>query len=71
MIEYKGGSCAMCGYNKCDSALQFHHKDPKTKRFVLSGNHCRNWESLKTELDKCELVCANCHSEIHSNLITY
>lgn len=66
-VEYKGGSCERCGYDKCIDALDFHHLNPQIKEFsVSSKGHCRSWKALKNELDKCELVCANCHREIHS-----
>ena len=64
-VEYKGGKCASCGYNKCISALSFHHKNPELKSFTISGNYTRKWESLKEELDKCILLCLNCHAELH------
>ena len=64
-IDYKGGACVKCGYNKCNSALDFHHLDPSKKELGLSKNR-RKWEILKAELDKCILVCANCHREIHA-----
>jgi hypothetical protein len=64
MIEYLGGKCMVCGYNKCVAALDFHHKDPKTKLFSLSGNSY-SFEKCKSELDKCWLLCANCHRELH------
>ena len=63
-VEYLGGKCSICGYNKCISALEFHHRDPKEKDFGISGV-TKSFESLKIELDKCILVCANCHREIH------
>lgn len=66
MVEYKGGSCELCGYNKSLRALQFHHKNPSEKDFTISSTICMN-EIVKKELDKCMLVCANCHSEIHDN----
>lgn len=64
-IEYKGGKCSKCGYDKCHGALEFHHRDPNEKDF--------NWHQLRKqsiklrllELDKCDLVCANCHREVH------
>lgn len=69
-ISYKGNKCQICGYNKCNSALEFHHLNPNEKEFAIGQTGYRHsWESLKTELDKCILVCANCHREIHSNLI--
>ena len=67
LIEYKGGKCEICGYDKCDRALQFHHKNPKEKDFQISGKSL-SFKNLKNEVDKCILVCANCHCEIHDNL---
>ena len=67
-VEYLGGSCSLCGYNKCLSALEFHHRDPKQKDFGLSSS-TKSIESIKRELDKCILVCANCHREIHQDII--
>lgn len=69
-IEYKGGCCSCCGYDKYNGALEFHHIDPKEKDFSLGAKgHCTAWEKVKKELDKCILVCANCHREIHIGLI--
>ncbi len=66
-VEYKGGKCSICNYNKCIDALDFHHLNPNTKMFSPSDNgHTRSWEKQKIELDKCILLCANCHREIHS-----
>ena len=67
-VAYKGGRCELCGYNKCMAALDFHHKNPAEKEFSISGMHCLSWSKLKSELDKCILVCANCHREIHASL---
>lgn len=64
-VDYKGGECDKCGYSKCLGALQFHHLDPKEKDFTISGSHTRKWETIKKELDKCILLCANCHTEEH------
>lgn len=68
LIEYKGGKCQVCGYNKCASALEFHHLDPSQKDFTISGG-TKSFENLKPEVDKCILVCANCHREIHAGLV--
>lgn len=67
MVEYKGGKCEICGYNKCIEALEFHHINPKEKDFSISGG-TKSFNTLKPELDKCILVCANCHREIHSGI---
>lgn len=68
-IEYKGGKCIICSYSRCDSALEFHHLDPKQKDFSISTNINWSFDKIKTELDKCVLVCSNCHREIHEGLI--
>lgn len=67
-VEYKGGKCIVCGYNKSIRALQFHHLDPSQKDFGISGS-TKSFEKLKPELDKCVLLCSNCHAEVHDNLI--
>lgn len=69
LIQYKGGKCEICGYNKCQGALQFHHINPKEKEFSLSqvnlNNNSITMEDLYKEVDKCLLLCANCHAEQH------
>jgi DNA invertase Pin-like site-specific DNA recombinase len=67
LVEYKGGKCELCGYNKSVNALQFHHLSPNEKDFTISGKSY-SFERLKTEVDKCMLVCANCHHEIHEKI---
>ena len=67
--DYKGGKCMMCGYDRCQRALSFHHLNPKEKDFDLSSRGLtRSWERIKKEIDKCVLVCANCHMEIHDGI---
>jgi 5-methylcytosine-specific restriction endonuclease McrA len=66
-LAYKGGKCERCGYDRCSEALEFHHLSSDDKDFGISANgHSRSWERTKKELDKCILLCANCHREIHS-----
>lgn len=68
-VDYKGGCCVRCGYDKSVWALEFHHIDPTQKDFAISSSgHCKSWDKVKCELDKCILVCSNCHSEIHEEL---
>ena len=64
LVEYKGGKCEKCGYDKCMGALEFHHLDPKQKDFHLSKTSL-SFNKMKEEVDKCILVCSNCHKEIH------
>jgi len=69
-IEYKGGKCLFCGYNKCNDVLDFHHIISKEKEFGLSVRGLtRSWNKIKKELDKCVLVCANCHRELHAGIL--
>ncbi len=63
-IEYKGGKCQICGYNKCPGALDLHHFNGKKDFGIGDKGYTRSWERIKKELDKCILVCANCHREI-------
>jgi hypothetical protein len=67
LVEYKGGCCEICGYNKCVGALSFHHKNPSEKDFNISAKSY-SYERLKNEVDKCILVCNNCHTEIHEEI---
>lgn len=63
----KGGKCVRCGYDKCLKALEFHHIDPSKKDFTISNDHFRLADAVK-EIDKCILICSNCHKEFHDNM---
>ena len=66
-IEYKGGKCIACGYNAYIEALEFHHINSNGKDFSISSKgYARSWERVKKEIDKCVLLCANCHREMHA-----
>lgn len=66
-IDYMGGKCSKCGYNKSNVALEFHHVNPAEKEFTISAGYNKSWQKIKHELDKCVLLCANCHRELHNN----
>ena len=68
LVEYKGNKCQLCGYNKCNKALEFHHIDPSTKEFSICTNLNRALEDLIIEVDKCVLLCSNCHKEVHAGV---
>lgn len=68
-IEYLGGKCYICGYSKCIEALHFHHLDPSQKMFNISGSSY-SWDRIRNELNKCILLCANCHAEVEYGYIT-
>lgn len=65
-IAYKGGCCTSCGYNQNCAALQFHHLDSKDKDVSWTKLRLRSWEKITFELDKCILLCANCHAVVHA-----
>lgn len=68
-VAYKGGKCQNCGYDRCMEAFEFHHTDSTQKGFGLpDGGFTRSWSRIKNELEKCHLLCANCHREIHAKL---
>ena len=69
-IALKGGRCIVCGYNRSSAALDFHHLDENKKDFGISlDGITRSWEKVQKELEKCVLVCANCHREIHAGVL--
>lgn len=68
IIYVMGEKCQLCGYDKCQSALELHHIDPSTKDFGISQNANLAWAKVRHEINKCILVCSNCHREIHEAL---
>lgn len=66
--DERGGRCERCGYDRCDAALQWHHLDPTQKEFSIGKRRGLDLEQLRAETSKCQLLCANCHSEVHSGL---
>lgn len=66
-VNYKGGKCEKCGYDKCIDSLQFHHKNPENKLFAICTKNFYNQE-VENELNKCAILCANCHFEEHSSV---
>lgn len=65
--EEAGGECSRCGYKKSLEALHFHHTNPKNKTGggVSRTFHTKGVKAAKKEAEFCELVCANCHAELH------
>ena len=66
-VDYKGGKCEICGYCKCVNALEFHHVDENKDFGIGEKGYTRSWDKVKKELDKCMLLCSNCHRETHHN----
>jgi len=47
-VEYKGGKCEVCGYDRCADALEFHHNDSIGKKFGISAKgYTRSWTALR------------------------
>lgn len=68
-IEFLGGRCQICGYQRCSDALEIHHRDPLTKRFAVSEKGItRSWARVQEEIKTCILICANCHREVHAGI---
>ena len=68
-VAYLGGECQRCGYSRCQEALEFHHRDKGDKEFQFARYQKASYEKLAKELDKCDLLCANCHREMHAQHI--
>lgn len=64
-VDYMGNRCVDCGKSYPDYIYDFHHLSGETKVDNPSAILKKSWEKAKQELDKCVLVCANCHRERH------
>ncbi len=67
-IAAKGGRCERCGYDRCVTALEFHHRDPDEKDEDICVLTKSSWERIASEIEKCDLLCANCHREVEEEL---
>jgi transposase len=69
LVEEAGGRCVICGYDRCQQVLEFHHLDPDLKEFQLSHNGAtRSLAKSRAEARKCILLCANCHREVEAGI---
>lgn len=70
IVKAMGGGCQCCGYNNCNSSLDLHHIDPTKKEFSFGKiiANPKSWAKIVLELQKCILVCRNCHGEIHAGV---
>jgi len=65
-VKHLGGQCERCGYDKCQASFDFHHTNPEEKEFAIASEMgSMNFERLLKEIEKCMLLCSNCHREIH------
>ena len=70
LIKAFGGSCSICGYCKCEEVMEFHHLDPSTKETSwgqIRGS-IKSWDSIVDEMQKCVMLCSNCHKEVHAGV---
>lgn len=65
-IAYMGGKCLKCSFDGHPASFNAHHVDPTKKEIRVGSGDTYSWQKLKTELNKCMLLCANCHSEVHA-----
>jgi transposase len=71
LVEDAGGRCALCGYDRCAAALEFHHLVPAEKSFSMSHRGiARSLEKARAEAGKCVLLCANCHAEVEAGIVS-
>ena len=65
-VDYLWWRCIKCWYNKCLRALNFHHRNPEKKQYTIWEILDHHKNKLKKELNKCDLLCSNCHMEEHN-----
>ena len=68
-IKEIGGQCCVCSFNKYYCSLDFHHKDPTAKDPNFRSMRGWSWEHITKELEKCVLLCKNCHAAVHAGLL--
>ena len=69
LLDYMGAKCIVCSYNKCNSALDFHHLDPRKKEFSISQIINKSVDIQLKEVRKCVVLCATCHREHHAGML--
>ena len=72
MVASMGGKCQICGYDKCHEALELHHINPKEKEISFGQIRANpvSQEKVIVELQKCILLCSNCHKEVHAGIVS-
>jgi hypothetical protein len=65
-VEYLGNKCAHCHKQWPLAVYEFHHVDTTQKDYDPAQALQHSWENFKKELDKCILLCANCHRIEHN-----
>lgn len=69
-VDRRGGACVRCGWRPSSpreyAALEFHHIDPTKKEYQVASVWLARAERREAELEKCEMICANCHRIHHA-----
>jgi hypothetical protein len=65
-VNKLGGKCIMCGYSKNIASLAFHHLYGKEFQLDIRALSNRKLDSILAEVNKCQLLCHNCHAEAHN-----
>lgn len=67
-MQHKGGKCVQCGYSdlRYPGTFAFHHVVPEEKEHTVSQIFGHKWETVVKELDKCVMLCLNCHAKVHT-----
>jgi len=68
-VEFLGGKCMHCGFNKFICSLDIHHIDPNVKDQSFKTMRYWSWKRLESELKKCTVLCKNCHAAFHNGQI--
>ena len=64
--DYKATLACKCGETH-PACLEFHHRDPATKKFNVAHGAASSkaWATIQAEIEKCDVLCANCHRKEH------
>ncbi len=68
-VRELGGRCQACGFNRYMCSLDFHHKNPAAKDPNFRSMRGWSWKRIIAELEKCTLLCKNCHAATHNGLL--
>lgn len=64
-FNYKGCKCEICGVIENADFYDFHHRVPEDKCFDVTASLMKKWELIRAEIDKCLMLCPNCHRKEH------
>jgi len=70
-VDHMGGRCFKCDASGPSAIFDFHHTDATDKRFGIGQDGIpRSWERVVAEFEKCVMLCATCHREVHAGVRT-